>query len=131
MDAPPPPETVGRRPFWLDRRFLLKAVSFALVGFVNASVDFGVFSLGYFYFGLPIVVANVISWVTAVTNSYVLNSMFTFAAETGRKLRFRDYLAFAASQAGGLVANTATVIVASYFVPVLIAKVLAMGASFV
>jgi putative flippase GtrA len=115
---------------WHERAILLKAVSFGLVGVVNLVIDFAVFSLGYFYFGLSIVVANVIAWIVAVSNSYVLNSLTTFALESGRKLRVKDYLAFCVSQTGGLVANTATVFVASYFMPVLIAKVLAIGAGF-
>jgi putative flippase GtrA len=115
---------------WRERAILLKAVSFGMVGVVNLAIDFAIFSLGYFYFGLPIIAANVIAWIVAVTNSYVLNSLITFAAESGGKLRVRDYLAFCLSQAGGLVANTTTVFVASYFMPVLIGKVLAIGAGF-
>jgi putative flippase GtrA len=115
---------------WRERAILLKAVSFGMVGVVNLAIDFAIFSLGYFYFGLPIIAANVIAWIVAVTNSYVLNSLITFAAESGGKLRVRDYFAFCLSQAGGLVANTATVFVASYFMPVLLGKVLAIGAGF-
>src|SRR6476659_5531613 len=113
-------------PGWLDPALVLKAISFALIGCVNAAVDFIVFSIGYFYFGLPIVPANLMSWSVAVTNSYVLNSMVTFAAESGRRLTFSRYLAFVTTQVGGLVANTITVVVASYFMPVLFAKVLAI-----
>src|SRR5215475_14365458 len=115
---------------WRERALLLKAVSFGMVGVVNLAIDFAIFSFGYFYFGMPIIAANVIAWVAGVTNSYVLNSLITFAAESGRKLRVKDYLTFCASQAGGLVANTATVFVASYFMPVLVGKVLAIGAGF-
>ncbi|MGH6767435.1 MAG: GtrA family protein [Xanthobacteraceae bacterium] len=118
-------------PAWVDRALVIKAVSFALIGVVNATVDFTVFSIGYFLVGLPIIVANIISWCVAVSNSYVLNSMITFAAESGRRLRFKSYMTFAATQVGGLIANTATVVIASYFMPVLVAKVLAIGASFV
>jgi putative flippase GtrA len=57
--------------------------------------------------------------------------MITFRAETGRRLNVKAYLTFAATQVGGLVANTATVVVASFFMPVLFAKVLAIAASFV
>ena len=133
MDAPPPPESFIRRllPAWVDRTLIVKAVSFALIGCVNATVDFVVFSLLHLYAGLPIIPANLISWCVAVTNSYVLNSMITFAAESGRRLTLKAYVTFAATQAGGLIANTVTVFVASYFVHVLIAKVLAIGASFV
>ena len=127
-----PPQSLERLlPAWLDRALMAKAVSFALIGCVNATIDFAVFSIGHLYFELPIVPANLISWSVAVTNSYVLNSMFTFAAESGRRLSFGRYLAFVATQIGGLVANTLTVVVASYFMPVLLAKFLAIGASFV
>ena len=37
----------------------------ALVGVINASVDFGVFSFLYFYLGFPIIIANLISWLVA------------------------------------------------------------------
>ena len=118
-------------PAWIDRTLVAKAVSFGLIGCVNATVDFVVFSILHLYAGLPIIPANLISWCVAVTNSYVLNSMFTFAAESGRRLSFARYIAFAATQVGGLIANTITVFVASFFIPVLIAKLLAIFASFV
>jgi putative flippase GtrA len=118
-------------PAWIDRKLVAKAVSFGLIGCVNATVDFAMFSILHLYAGLPIIPANLIAWCVAVTNSYVLNSMITFAAESGRRLSFARYIAFAATQVGGLVANTITVFIASYFMPVLIAKVLAIGASFV
>ena len=133
MQLPRPLEDLYRRLLqaWQDRAILLKAVSFGLVGVVNTLVDFGVFSFGHFYLGLPIIVANPIAWMIAVTNSYVMNSMITFAAESGRQLRVKDYALFAMSQVGGLIANTTTVVVASFFIPVVFAKILAIGASFV
>jgi putative flippase GtrA len=97
---------------------------------VNSAVDFGVFALAYSYFDLPIVLANVLSWCVAVSGSYVMNSLTTFARESGRELRAKAYFSFALSQAAGLVANTTTVVVASYFMPVLVGKVLAIGVSF-
>ncbi|MBV9236944.1 MAG: GtrA family protein, partial [Xanthobacteraceae bacterium] len=67
----------------------------------------------------------------AVSGSYVLNSMITFAAESGRQLTLRAYVSFVASGVAGLIGNTATLWLASFFVPVVIAKVIAIGASFV
>jgi putative flippase GtrA len=133
MTLPPWIDSLLQRvlPAWVDRTLVVKAMSFGLIGCVNATIDFAVFSLGHLYFGLPIIPANLISWCVAVTNSYVLNSMITFAAESGRRLSFKSYVTFAATQVGGLIANTITVFVASYFIPVLFAKVLAIGASFV
>lgn len=115
---------------WQARAIHFKAVSFALVGLVNFAVDFCVFALAYYIFALPIIAANVCSWLVAVTGSYVMNSLITFAAESKRQLRFRDYLRFSLSQTGGLIANTAAVFVLHHFVPVLLAKALAVGASF-
>jgi putative flippase GtrA len=115
---------------WRERAIALKAMSFAAVGVVNSAVDFGVFSLAYYYFGLPIITANVMAWIVAVSGSYVMNSLTTFARESGRELRPTAYFTFLVSQLAGLVANTTTVFVASYFMPVLLGKLLAIGASF-
>ena len=115
---------------WHERAIALKAVSFAMVGVMNSAVDFGVFSFAYYYLGLPIIPANVLAWIVAVSGSYVMNSLTTFARESGRELRLKSYLHFTASQVGGLLANTVTVFAASYFMPVLVGKVLAIGVSF-
>ena len=118
---------------WHERAIALKAASFAVVGVVNSVIDFGVFSFCYYYLGLPIVVANTIAWVVAVTGSYVMNSTITFAAESGRRLHLKGYLAFALSQIMGFFANTATVwcLVESLSVPAWAAKVAAIAVSFV
>ncbi len=93
--------------------FFVKAISFGLVGVVNTAIDFCIFWVAAQEFGLPLVVANVTSWTIAVSGSYVMNSMFTFAAESGRKLGWRPYGTFLASGVVGLVANTATLLIAA------------------
>jgi putative flippase GtrA len=120
-----------RRLRGIDRAVLVKAVSFAMIGLLNTGIDFGVFTFTYYYLGWHIFVANPIAWLMAVSNSYVLNSMITFAAETGRRLSPRDYITFILSQAGGLIANTTTVFILSYFMPAWMAKIPAIGASFI
>jgi putative flippase GtrA len=129
MDHQPP---LSDRPIaaWQDRAIVVKAMSFAAVGIVNSLVDLGVFSLGYYALGLPIIAANVCAWCVAVSGSYVLNSLTTFSRESGGALRSATYLSFALSQLAGLVANTVTVLAASYVMPVLVGKVLAIGVSF-
>jgi len=114
----------------IDRTLLSKAAKFAVVGLVNTLIDFGLFSVTHLYFGLPIIVANVFSWTVAVSGSYVMNTLVTFAAESNRELRASTYASFVGFQVGGLVANTATVFAASYLMPVLLAKALAIGVSF-
>ena len=116
---------------WRERPLALKAVSFGLVGIVNSIVDFGIFAFCYYVLVMPIVAANIVAWSIAVSGSYVLNSMITFAAVTGRKLSIQSYGTFVLSQVAGFFANTATVFIASYVMPVLVGKLLAIGASFV
>jgi len=113
------------------RATVFKLVSFGLIGVLNTAVDFSVFSLGYYLFGLPIVVANMLSWIVAASCSYLLNSRITFSIDARHDLSVRKYFVFLLAQSAGFAANTATVLIASRFMPVLFGKVLAIGASFV
>ena len=117
---------------WQERALLIKAISFGVVGLINSAVDFAVFSFAYYYLGLPILVANTMAWIVAVTGSYVMNSTITFAAESGRSLAIRRYLGFALSQFAGFLANTATVwcLVELVHIPAWAAKVAAIAVSF-
>jgi len=124
----------------LEARITLmrKAVSFGLIGVINTFVDFGVFMFGVSVLGLPLAPANLLSWLVAVTGSYILNSHITFAAESGRRLTWRSYATYAASGVAGLIANTITVVaVATLLRPVFfeasvpLAKVSAIGVSFI
>ena len=133
---------------------LRKSISFAMVGVVNALIDTAVFLLVRWYLKssetalrpldafaqwcacasrdtVVLVTANTISWLVAVSCSYVMNSFFTFAAESGRRLRWRDYGAFVASGILGAIANTTALVVAAQFMPVLPAKGCAILAAFV
>jgi putative flippase GtrA len=132
---------------------LRKAVSFALIGVINVLVDTGVFLLAYWYLKsqdaalrpldalaqwcdcasrdtLVLVIANVAAWVVAVSGSYAMNSIITFAAESGRRLRWRDYGTFVASGLLGATANTTALVIAAQFMPVLAAKGCAVLAGF-
>ena len=67
-----------------------------MVGVVNTLVDYSVFLSAYYLLKLPLLAAQVLAWVVAVSGSYVLNCYITFAAESGRQLRWRAYAAFVA-----------------------------------
>jgi len=115
---------------WHERAILLKALSFGLIGVVNTAIDLAVFFAAYGMFDVALVPANVLAWLVAVSCSYVMNSFITFARESQRKLRWRDYGAFVASGVAGVIANTTTLVVLSYWMPVLAAKLVAIGVSF-
>jgi len=108
----------------------LKALSFALVGVVNTAVDASVFFLMLAYVTPSLILANVSGWLVAVSGSYVMNSFTTFAAETGRALRLKDYAAFVGSGLAAVVATTITVVIAANFLPVWAAKGVAILVSF-
>jgi putative flippase GtrA len=120
---------------------LRKAVSFALIGVLNVGVDSSVFfcltwsdvlrpPLAMVASGcgcispdvLVLAVANVAAWAVAVTGSYFMNSFFTFAAESGRQFRWRDYRTFAASGILGVVASTTALLAAKLVMPLIPAK---------
>ena len=133
MTATPPRNLLDRlKAAWHERALALKALSFGLVGLVNSAIDFAIFSLAYYYLGLPIVVANTLAWVVAVSGSYVMNSTITFAHESGRKLALDRYFSFALSQVLGFLANTLTVwcLVELADIPAWAAKVAAIAVSF-
>ncbi len=58
-----------------------------------------------------LIAANMTSWTVAVSGSYIMNSSITFAAESGRRLRWRHYLTFIVAGIVGLIANTAALVV--------------------
>jgi putative flippase GtrA len=141
---------------WRIRAVSFKAIAFAFVGVVNTAVDYCVFLIARAVFErsptalalfgsvsgfchcsnvptITLIAANTMSWIVAVTGSYIMNSTFTFAAESGRKLRWGAYLAFVVSGIVGWLANTATLLVAAeiLLLPVWAAKLVAILASFI
>jgi len=137
-----------------QQAMMLKAISFASIGVVNATVNYVIFWLLLRLLGIApalagavaslagwcgcvsaenagIILANVIAWSIAVSGSYVMNSMITFAAESGRSLTWRAYATFAASGVLGLIADTAALLIAKEFLPIMLAKLIAIGAGFV
>lgn len=61
----------------IDRSF----VRFALVGFTNTVVGYGLIMLLHYGFGAGLVLANVSGYLTGALISYALNRNFTFASD--------------------------------------------------
>lgn len=99
---------------------------FAMIGVGNTLIDFGVFTVAYKIIGLPIVASNVVAWMVAVSCSYVLNTYITFHVESGSQIRYRDFLAFAASGVLGMVMTTTVLVLLSHYVHVLLAKAMSI-----
>jgi putative flippase GtrA len=133
MPLPLPLENLRTRltDAWQRRAVSLKALSFATVGLINTAVDATVFFLMLGFVTSSLIVANVSAWLIAVTGSYVMNSFTTFSAETGGRLRLKDYAGFAGSGLVAVTATTITVVLAANYLPVWAAKGVAILVSFV
>jgi hypothetical protein len=59
---------------WRNRAVSFKAVVYALVGVVNTAIDYGVFLTAHAVLALPLVAANTLSWMIAVSFSYMSHS---------------------------------------------------------
>ncbi len=116
---------------WHERAIALKAISFAMVGVVNTLIDLSVFWTTVNFLQWALVPANVFAWLVAVSFSYAMNSFTTFGPESGRVLRWRDYGTFVASGIAGMIASTTTLVLLSYVLPVLAAKLISILVSFV
>lgn len=75
---------------WRSRALPAKAVSFAIVGVLNTLIDVNVFAIAYGIFGIPLIPANGLAWLVAVSFSYTANAMTTFGPEIGQVLGIRD-----------------------------------------
>jgi putative flippase GtrA len=118
------------RAVWYSRPIVLKMLSFGVIGLGNTVIDFGVFTLAYKVLELPLVASNVLAWLVAVSGSYVMNTTFTFRAESGRVLSSNDYLRFVVSGVLGVVATTTTLVVLSHYLPVITAKLISILVGF-
>ncbi|MBQ3379520.1 MAG: GtrA family protein [Clostridia bacterium] len=66
------------RPFGLSEEETRKFIRFCMVGLSNSVIDVLVFVLCYYLFHLNTYICQVIAFMTATLNSYILNSRFTF-----------------------------------------------------
>ena len=76
-------------------------VKFCVVGTSNASVSLLVY-YGCLFFGVNYVLANIISWVAGVTNSFYWNDKYVFSvAEEWWKALLKSYLSYGFSLVSG------------------------------
>jgi putative flippase GtrA len=79
---------------WVLAGWCNRVVIYALVGVLNTAVDYGLFLIAHTVLGLPLVAANALSWVIAVSNSYMLHSTITShpASSDGLPILRRSWL---------------------------------------
>jgi len=62
----------------------MQLVRFSVVGGVGFVINVAVYALLVHGFGVQYLAANVVAWIVAVTNNFILNRHWTFDASDGR-----------------------------------------------
>ncbi len=102
-----------------------RMLRFGLVGVLNTAIDFAIFAFAYYVAGAPVLMAHILAFLAAATNSYIINQRFTFArAREERNLS--EFLRFLAVTATGLAASSLVVVALSGHIHVLAAKTAAI-----
>jgi putative flippase GtrA len=106
-----------------------RIATFVAIGAVNTVIDISAFAFLYGLAGLDVVTSNVLAFLIAVTNSYALNFLITFADRRNRRGALRSFAKFLGVAIGAMGVSTAIVYLISMFTHPLIAKLIATVAS--
>jgi putative flippase GtrA len=104
---------------------------FAVVGLINFAIDVAVFSIALYVLGIPLLVANTLAYSLATINSYLMNKYWTFAGRSDRNISTAEFTRFLLFNVGGLALSNLTVFLLAEFLLPLIAKLGAVGVTFV
>jgi len=106
-------EAVGPVQHWRHRlvptclhrqRLAGQVVRFGVVGFLNTAVDFLLLNLLFHVAGLPLLLANTLSYSGGVANSFVWNKHWTFSAGGSKRWR-QELVAFMLVSLSALLLN--------------------------
>lgn len=114
----------------LRRRFARPA-RFALVGVLNTGIDIGVFAALHFGAGIDLLVANSLGFAAGLTNSFFCNKYWTFRETRNQGRISRQIPIFLALNLIALGLSNATVWFLALALPVMAAKLAAVGVTFV
>ena len=104
---------------------------FAVVGVLNTAIDFALFAVLYFLLEIPIVIANTLAYCTGVLNSFIWNKYWTFSEQPQDKRAIQQLPLFFALYLVGLGLSNLTIWILAPLMPALLAKLFAVGVSFV
>lgn len=95
---------VSEHPFVARRPMVRQFIKFAIVGSINTSIDYLGFAALVTWTHIPYLLANVMTFSVAATNSYILNRRWTFRSADPRWQR--QAVAFFSVMAVGLGLNS-------------------------
>ncbi len=103
---------------------------FTVVGIVNTIIDFSVFYILHDLFDITFIYAHISAFFVALINSFYFNAIWTFKNLKLNQL-VKQITLFIAVGFSGLILSTITIYLASQFMWVYFAKILAMGVSLI
>jgi putative flippase GtrA len=113
----------------LSRSHPRRIATFIGIGAVNTTIDISAFAFLYGVVGLDVVSSNVLAFLFAVINSYVLNFLITFHDRCSRRGTLRSFAKFLCVAALAMGVSTVIVYLISMLTHPLIAKLIAAAAS--
>lgn len=104
---------------------------FAVVGVLNTAIDVGIFAALHHGAGLDLLPSHVLAFAVAVTNSYLLNKLWTFRDPSRGAAALRRGVGFVLVAIGGLAISSLIIWVCHFWMPAMLAKLAAVVGSFV
>ena len=111
-------------------RALRTPLKFATVGIANTAIDFAVFSLLFAVIGFHILLAHGIAFMTAVSNSYLMNRLWTFREHEMRRREQATLILYVLVSIGGLAVSSFVLVMLDTIIHWILAKIGAIGATF-
>ena len=112
----------------LVRSHVRRATAFVGVGALNTVIDFSAFACLNQLAGLDPAPSNVLAFLIAVANSYIMNTLITFA-DRRRRHPVRSFARFLLVAVAAMAVSTIIVHFLAMLMHPLIAKLIAVGAS--
>lgn len=113
------------------RARILEIARFGVVGLINTGIDLALFSIAFYWLGLPLLVSNTLAYCLATINSYVMNKYWTFAGRGSPQVSKKEFTRFFLFNVVGLLLSNLAVWTFARFVAPIVAKLLAVGVTFV
>ena len=113
----------------LSRSHPRRIAIFIGTGAINTAIDVSAFACLYGLAGLHVVPANMLAFLIAVTNSYAMNFLFTFADRRSVRGTLQGFARFLSVAILAMCVSTAIVYLVSIMMHPMIAKLVATAAS--
>lgn len=102
-----------------------KFIRFAVVGFLNTAIDYGLFAALFYSLRINLVMSNVLAYLFALTNSYFLNRAWTYQIKGGTR-GGRAFIMYACGNLMGVLISTVIVTLMSGLMNPIFAKLISI-----